>query len=142
MKTTTQNFFHYLRPHLPQLFIVIIALLITSGSILSFGLALRYIIDSNSSNVGFYNFIPTFIIVCIFAIASFIRSYSIYAICEKVICKLRQDIYAHLIYIPPYHFEIRQTSDIISRLMNDSLIVAESISDTFSFALRNSLTAI
>ena len=142
MKTTTQYFSYYLKPYILQLFIVIVALLITAGSILSFGLVLRHIIDSSSNNVSFYNFIPAVAIVCIFSIASFIRSYSIYAICEKVICKVRQDAYKHLINIPPYHFEIRQTSDIISRLMNDSLIVAESISDTFSFALRNTITAI
>jgi ATP-binding cassette subfamily B protein len=138
-----QRFYSYLKPHLSQLAIVIIALIITSSSILSFGLVLRHVVDSSAEGqFSVYSFIPAFGITLIFAVASFIRAFSIYAICEKVICKIRQDAYIHLNYISPYHFEIQKTSDIISRLTNDSLIVATAISDTFSFALRNGLTAI
>jgi ATP-binding cassette subfamily B protein len=137
-----RKFYNYLKPHLSQLLIVILALVITSSSILSFGLALRYVIDANDGKFSFYSFIPIFGIILVFSIASFVRSYSIYAICEKLICKVRQDAYIHLNYISPYHFEIQKTSDIISRLTNDALIVAGAISDTFSFALRNGLTAI
>jgi ATP-binding cassette subfamily B protein len=137
-----RKFYNYLKPHLSQLLIVILALITTSSSILSFGLALRYVIDSNDGKFSFYSFTPIFGIILVFSVASFIRSYSIYAICEKLICKVRQDAYIHLNYISPYHFEIQKTSDIISRLTNDALIVAGAISDTFSFALRNGLTAI
>jgi ATP-binding cassette subfamily B protein len=138
-----RRFYSYLKPHLGQLAIVIIALLVTSSSILSFGLVLRHVIDTSAG--GYFSissFIPILGIIFIFATASFIRAYSIYAICEKIICKIRQDAYIHLNYISPFHFEIQKTSDIISRLTNDSLVVATAISDTFSFALRNGLTAI
>ena len=141
-KNIYTKFYNYLRPHLVQLSVVIVALIITSSSILSFGIALRYVIDSNNGKFDFYSFMPIFGIILVFSFASFIRSYSIYAICEKLICKVRQDAYIHLNYTSPYHFEIQKTSDIISRLTNDALIVTTAISDTFSFALRNGLTAI
>ena len=141
MTSTSARFYSYLKHHLLQLTIVLVALLITSSSILSFGFALQHLIDANQFS-NFQNFLLIFSIIVIFVLASFIRSYSIYAICEKVVYAIRKDAYRHLSYIAPYHFEIQKTSDIISRLTNDALIVSGAISDSFSFALRNAITAI
>ena len=138
--------YNYAKHYKLQLFMVLGALIFSSSTILILGRVIGYIIDFGitQGNGAYLNrlILSIFIIVIIFGIASFIRSYSIYAVCEKIINNVRQDVYNHMINVNASFFETHKTSDIISRLTNDANLITNIISDTLSFALRNSIMTI
>lgn len=129
-------------PYWKQIILVILALIVTSSSLLSLGWLLMKVIDQANLDSLTYWLIKLFVISLLFSCASFIRSYSIYAVCEKIVFDIRNAAYQSLLYKETSFFEVNKTSDIISRLTSDSLLIANIISDTLSFALRNSLLAI
>jgi ATP-binding cassette subfamily B protein len=107
-------------------------------------MALRMLVDQGINNTQELHRITTY---CLFigigiSIASFLRSYNINSLCEKVVSDIRVKAYSSIIYKMPAYFEIRKTSDLISRLTNDTLLISNIIADVFSFAIRNFLMAV
>ena len=133
----------YLLPYKKDVILALIALGITSLTILFFGKAVKYIID-----VGFVErnqkllnlIILAFVIaVLIMAVAGFYRSFLINSVSEKMIGDLRKKIYDHLIRVSAEFFESTKTGDVISRLSVDSVAVVNLVSNTLPFLIRNSL---
>lgn len=138
--------FRFLKPYKLNLFFVFIALSFSALSMLAIGLAIRFLIDNGfaQSDAHLLNqaVIMVLLIITILSVASFFRSYFIESICEKVITDIRRVVYKKLLYVSPSFYELQKTSDIVSRLTNDTALIHSVIANLFSFFLRNMIMAI
>ncbi len=136
----------FLKPYKLNLFFVFIALSFSALSMLAIGLAIRFLIDNGfaQSDAHLLNLavIMVLFIIAILSVASFFRSYLIESICEKVITDIRRAVYKNLIYVSPGFYELQKTSDVVSRLTNDTTLIHSVIANLFSFFLRNMIMAI
>ena len=71
------------------------------------------------------------------AIAGYFRSFLINSVAQKIVFKIRKQIYYHIINISPEFFEDNKIGDIISRMTNDINLLYNIISNVISFFIRN-----
>jgi len=133
----------YFRPYKKEIFFALLALLTTTLMVLFFGKSLKYLIDLGfvSKDSFWLNFtlLIFFVAVAVMAIAGYYRSSIVNSVCEKVVCDLRKQIYAHVISVSAEFFEITKAGDVISRLTLDTLNLYNFVSNSISFCLRNLL---
>ena len=136
----------YLRPYRWQVAGTLVALVLAAGSVLVFGVGLRYLIDG-----GFGAGRPAaldhalraaLIVVVVLAAATFARSYLVSWLGERVVADLRRQVYDHVLGLSPGFFEVTRTGEVISRLGADTSVIQAVISATLSQALRNLLLLI
>ncbi len=139
-----RQFASFLAPYKHKIFLILLSLSLISILILSFGAALRVLVDQGiKSSDSLYKITIYCLLIGIgIGVASFLRSYNLNSLCEQVINDIRLRAYSIIIFQPPAYFEVRKTSDLISRLTNDTLLVSNIIADVFSFTIRNSFMAI
>jgi ATP-binding cassette subfamily B protein len=133
----------YIKPHIPRVLLIILALIIVAGSILYLGQGIKYTIDfglgaRNTQNLNHF-FMTLIILIIVLSIASYLRSSNVNLLCEKIELEIKKDAYKNMIGLSPEFYESYKTSDIISRLTNDLTVVNSIVSTTLSFALRNSI---
>lgn len=133
----------FFKPYKRDVFFSLLALLITSFTVLFFGKAIKYLIDFGfaQKNELFLNWILVAVIAAtvIMAIAGYYRSSLINKTAEKLVADLRRKTYDHVIRLSAEFFELTKTGDVISRLTSDTLVLYNVISNTISFFLRNFL---
>lgn len=133
----------YLRNHKTNLIIVFLSLLIVAISLLGMGTVFRYLIDHGlvENQLSSINHSIFFIslLIAIFALGSFFRSYSINLVTEKIISQIRSDSYKKLLHLEISAFEELKIGDIISRLSSDLESVGTLITNFLSFFIRNSI---
>ncbi|MBA2628460.1 MAG: ATP-binding cassette domain-containing protein [Rickettsiaceae bacterium] len=133
----------YLVGHIKSLLVVLISLLSVSASLLLIGFVFRRLIDNglNSGQIGVvHNSIYLIcVLICIFAVGSFFRSYYINLITLKVISKLKSDTFKNLLKVDLTKFEDLKIGDIISRLGSDIEMIGNLIINFLSFFIRNSI---
>jgi ATP-binding cassette, subfamily B, bacterial len=133
--------FKYVQKHLKNLVVVFIALLSVSVSLLVIGTVFRKLIDNGVSpdRISEINKAIFFIgiLVIIFAIGSFFRSYFINVITLKVVSELKADTYSELLKMDITRYENLKIGDIVSRLSSDIEIVGGLITNFLSFFVRN-----
>ena len=129
----------YLKNYKFKLSLVFVALLISAGSVLSVGIAVRYFVNEGVVNGADINKMSASFagILLILASASATRSYFITEICEKVSVDVKRDIYQKLLHASVSYFEYHNVADIVSRLTNDTQFIQNVITSVFSFFLRN-----
>ena len=133
----------FLKPFKSQIFLALIALLVTALMVLLFGKIIKYLIDYGFAK-GNGEFITIALIgfvlsVITMSVAGYYRSSLVNTIAEKVIAQIRKKTYAHVIKVSPEFFEANKTGDVISRLTVDTTLLYTIISNTASFLLRNSI---
>ncbi len=133
----------YLSQHFYLLILVFISLLAVSASLLLLGVFFREFIDFGLST-GKINHINSVIkniclLIAIFAISSFCRSYFINLIALKVISKIKLDTYSNLLKIDYAKFESLKLGDVLSRLGTDLEQIKNLITNFLSFFIRNSV---
>lgn len=123
--------------------VAMIAIATVSLSILSLGVALKALIDHgiNNRDPSELNHAVMYLmsIIIIFGTASFVRSFFINNISEKVVNDLRIKLYSHLLSLQYAEFEKLSTSGIVTRLSSDIELVSRIIVDVLSFCVRNAL---
>jgi ATP-binding cassette, subfamily B, bacterial MsbA len=112
-----------LRPHVGALAAVAALLLLTSGIFLAFPRIVGHLLDAafvagdrallDRVAIGL---LALFVLQ---AIAQFGQTYLISAVGERVIGKLRIDLFSHLVTLPPSFFAERRTGELMSRLTVD-----------------------
>lgn len=131
----------YVAKHIKSLCVVFIALFSVSASLLSIGIVFRKLVDNGVSPdriAEIHNSIFLIsILIGIFAIGSFFRSYFINVIALKVISKLKSDTYKALLKINIARYEDLKIGDIISRLGSDIESIGNLIINFLSFFVRN-----
>ncbi|PCJ27160.1 MAG: ATP-binding protein [Rickettsiales bacterium] len=120
-----------------------VSLSIVAASLLSIGYVFRQLIDHGISNNqldeihgAIYWII---LLIAVFSIGSFFRSYFINLITVKVISKLKTDTHSNLLKIDLVAFEDLKVGDIISRLGSDIELIGGLIINFLSFFIRNSI---
>jgi ATP-binding cassette subfamily B protein len=133
----------FLKPYKGQVFLALLALIITALMVLFFGKAIKYLVDfafaTQDAKMLNLTLLAFLFAVLVMAIAGYYRSSLVNAVAEKVIADLRKKTYDHIIRVSAEFFEITKTGDVISRLTVDTVILYNAISANISFFLRNSL---
>ncbi|MEO1091294.1 MAG: ABC transporter transmembrane domain-containing protein [Pseudomonadota bacterium] len=131
----------YVRPHGWWATAAVVGLIFAALSVLSLGIGLRHLIDG-----GFADGQPealdhalnaVWVVILVLAVATFMRSYFVTLLGERVVTDLRRDVFAHVIKLSPGFFEVTRTGEVISRLTTDTSVIQTVISASVTQALRN-----
>jgi subfamily B ATP-binding cassette protein MsbA len=112
-----------LKPYKTALAFGALALLVSSAIGLAFPLVVRELLDAAfvKSDSGLLNELAL-VLVAIFAVQgalSFVQVWLITSVAEKVIAKLRSQLFAHLVRLSPGFFADQRTGELTSRLSTD-----------------------
>lgn len=131
----------FIRPYRLQIFFASIALLFTSGVMLSMGKGLQFLIDggiASGSEAALTQAVLVFVgLIALLSIGSFCRFYLVSWIGERVVADIRSAVFGHLIQMHPGYFESNQASEIQSRITADTTLLQSVIGSSVSIALRN-----
>ena len=112
-----------MRPYRMQIALASVALLVSAGITLAFPLVVRYLLDAAfvRANAPALNRIAL-ILVGLFAaqgLLNFGQVWVLTAAAERIIAKLRDDLFAHLVRLSPGFFTERRSGELTSRLATD-----------------------
>ncbi|WP_375319317.1 ABC transporter ATP-binding protein [Candidatus Tisiphia endosymbiont of Oplodontha viridula] len=145
-KTVPCRFINYLKFYKLDLAIVMLALLCVSISLLAIGGAFRQLIDSGLKEDYLQSIDQSIsyisVLILVFSLGSFFRSYFINNIAEKIVSTIRQEAYSNIINFDIACFEELKIGDIISRLNVDIELISKLIVNFLSFFVRNSIMLI
>jgi len=133
----------YVIQHTRSLIIVLVALLSVALSLLAIGFVFRKLVDhglggDQISEIHSSIYLIS-LLIGIFSVGSFFRSYFINVITVKVISKLKSETYSNLLKVGLVQFEDLKVGDIISRLGLDIETIGSLIINFLSFFIRNSI---
>ncbi|GAU36046.1 hypothetical protein TSUD_208160 [Trifolium subterraneum] len=81
------------------------------------------------------------IIVVLGSICSALRAWLFYSASERVVARLRKDLFSHLVNQEIAFFDVTRTGELLSRLSEDTQIIKNAATTNLSEALRNLSTA-
>ena len=131
----------FIKPYKIQVAGMILALCISSASVLIMSQGLRHFIDkglaSNDLLMLDYSVLYLIALVAILAVSTAARIFFVTTIGEKVVADLRKAIHFHLLTLSPSFFETRKPGEILSRLTNDITTLHGIVGGGISVAMRN-----
>lgn len=119
-----------------------VALVVSAGSVLAIGQAIRRVVDSGFAGHGQYvdqYFLALLGVVAVLAAATFGRYYLVTWLGERVIADLRRAVYDRVLELSPTFFESMRIGEILSRLTADATLIQTVVGSSASVALRNIL---
>ena len=131
------------RPHASRLALALVCLVASTGIALAFPQIVRHLLDAAfiSANSTLLNRIALGLLG-LFAIQAglnFVQVYLLTAISERVVARLREDLFAHLVHLSPGFFTERRTGELTSRLTNDTTVLQTVLSYNLSEFSRQML---
>jgi len=133
----------FLWPYRARMAVAGVALVVAAGCVLVLGQGLKRVIDAGFSGNDAASLdtalFALLAIVCVLALATYTRFYSVSWIGERVSADIRRAVFGHLLNQSPGFFETMRTGEAISRLTNDTSLLEVVIGSSASFALRNTL---
>lgn len=139
MRSNIKQLFYYIKPSLYYFTIAFIAVLFSALTILLFGRGLSNIIDSGAEHNFTTKLVVAILIVLGISFTAFIRLYFIGVGSEKVIARIRYDLYSSIIDLQPSFFENTGVQDVISALITDTSALQSIINSSLLTILRNSV---
>lgn len=145
--------FSLAKPEAGKLVIATVALLIAATSstlVQKFG---GKIIDIVSGDIGTpeekdaaleavkNTILEIFLIVVIGSVCSALRAWLFYSASERVVARLRKNLFSHLVNQEIAFFDVTRTGELLSRLSEDTQIIKNAATTNLSEALRNLSTA-
>jgi subfamily B ATP-binding cassette protein MsbA len=131
------------RPHASRLAVALICLVLSAGVALAFPIIVRNLLDAAfiSANSSLLNRIALglLLLFAIQALLNFVQVYLLTATSERVIARLREDLFAHLVNLSPGFFTERRTGELTSRLSNDTTVLQTVLSYNLSEFARQTL---
>jgi ATP-binding cassette, subfamily B, bacterial MsbA len=131
------------RPYWWQFVIIVLATFLGSLLTVSYPALLGQIIDSAvSKNEGALHTI-VFLLVALAAaqaFISFLQSYWMTSIGEKIVINLRTRLFSHLQQLPLSFFQDNRTGELLSRLTNDVTLVREAVTINLITLVRSVIT--
>ena len=121
--------------------LAVLALLISSAGTLAVPFALRRMIDygfsqSSGGAIDAY-FLAVAAAVLTIALAAAARYYLITTLGERIVAKLRADVFAHLTELDAAFYDGARTGELMSRLTADTTQIKAAFASSASVALRN-----
>lgn len=136
-QSNIKQLFHYIKPNLFYFITAFVAVLFSSLTILLFGSGLRNIIDSGGGHNFTNELLIAILIVLAMSLTAFIRLYFIGVGSERVIAKIRHDLYGSVTDLQPSFFETTGVQDVISVLITDTSMLQSIINSSLLTILRN-----
>jgi subfamily B ATP-binding cassette protein MsbA len=135
--------FPRVRPYLGRIIIATICLLLASAAGLAFPAIVAVLLDTafQHGNSRLLNEI-TLGLLLLFAVQAALNMVQVYvltATAERVIAKLRTDLFAHLVHLSPGFFTDRRTGELTSRLSSDTSVLQTVLSTNLSEFTRQSI---
>ena len=124
-----------------------IALVVTAAATLAIPAGFRLVIDEgfaqggNPSDIARW-FQYLLLIVCVLAIGTAVRFYTVSWLGERVVADIRLAVQENLLRLSPGFFEENSPREISSRMTSDTAIIEQVVGTTVSVALRNTILAI
>ena len=140
-KTLLKHIFTSLFNYRFRLLLALMSLLIVVACILALGLQIQNFID-NKIISGENFFIVITIIILLFGIASFTRSYIINSTAEFAATDIKNIAFSNLLDSSSENIDKYEYSDLATRINSDSEAITRIIIDITSFYVRNFLTTI
>ncbi|WP_264337849.1 ABC transporter ATP-binding protein [Wolbachia endosymbiont (group B) of Dolichovespula media] len=137
MRSNIKQLFYYIKPSLHYFSIAFIAVLFSALTILLFGRGLSNIIDSGAEHNFTTKLVVSILIVLGISFTAFIRLYFIGIGSEKVIARIRYDLYSSITDLQPSFFENTGVQDVISALITDTSALQSIINSSLLTILRN-----
>lgn len=137
MRSNIRQLFYYIKPNLSYFIIAFIAVLFSALTILLFGRGLSNIIDSGTEHDFTTKLLVAILIVLAISLTAFTRLYFIGIGSEKVIARIRYDLYSSITDLQPSFFENTGVQDVISALITDTSVLQSIINSSLLTILRN-----
>ncbi len=137
MRSNIRQLFCYIKPNLHYFIVAFIAVLFSALTILLFGRGLSSIINSGAEHDFTTKLVVTIFIVLAVSLTAFIRLYFIGIGSEKVIARMRYDLYSNITDLQPSFFENTGVQDVISALITDTSVFQSIINSSLLTILRN-----
>ncbi|WP_264702638.1 ABC transporter ATP-binding protein [Wolbachia endosymbiont (group A) of Volucella inflata] len=137
MRSNIRQLFYYIKPNLSYFIIAFIAVLFSALTILLFGRGLNDIIDSGTEHDFTTKLLVAILIVLAISLTAFTRLYFIGIGSEKVIARIRYDLYSSITNLQPSFFENTGVQDVISALVTDTSVLQSIINSSLLTILRN-----
>ncbi|WP_410542726.1 ABC transporter ATP-binding protein [Wolbachia endosymbiont of Tetranychus urticae] len=137
MQSNIKQLFYYIKPSLHYFTVAFIAVLFSALTILLFGRGLSNIIDSGAEHNFTTNLLVAILIVLGISLTAFIRLYFIGIGSEKVIARIRYDLYSSITDLQPSFFENTGVQYVISALITDTSALQSIINSSLLTILRN-----
>jgi len=136
----------FLKPYKLVVFGALVALVVAVAAVLTFGPALRNMVDYGFSAEGLESinsqFFSLFIVVMVLALATAVRFAFVSWLGERVVADMRARVYNHVISLSPAFFEENRSGEIASRLTADTTLIQSVVGSSASIALRSTFTAV
>ncbi len=133
----------YIKPYRMQFFGALVALIVSSSSVLCLGTAIRYLVDQGlgkgDPHLLDHAFTMLIGVIVVLAASTFARFFLISYIGERVVADIRNDVYRRLIHMHIGFFEVTRIGELVSRLITDTTLLQTVIGSTVSVAARNLL---
>src|SRR5450759_1954105 len=138
--------FGYLKPYRGRMGLAILALLLSSGFGLAFPLVIVRLLDSVTkvNNFGPLNMLAGILVVIFLlqAAFSFIQSYLLTYIGERIVYDLRTSLYQHLHQLSLDFYALRRVGDLVSRLSSDVTQMRTMLTSNLTTLLSQVLTLV
>ncbi len=134
----------YIRPYRIWLIIAMAALVVSSATILTIPLGLRYVVNhlqGQGAEVLLDNgLLALLAIVAILSVSTFSRIYFMTWAGERVVADIRRDVYSHTLGLSSEYHEKSRVGDILSRLTSDIAVIQLVIGSSTAIAFRHMMT--
>jgi len=129
----------FIRPYKKIAIIAFIALITTSLSFLLFGQGIKLFVNEGIYTLNSTQLILIALVLASFIIGTFLRSYCVSWIGERVSNDVRLAVFDHLLTLHPHYFEINRSGEINARLTTDTTLLQSIFGFSISMALSNVL---
>lgn len=135
-----------IRPYTGSLAVAAVCLVISSAISLAFPQVVRYLLDAafmqHSSRRLDQIAIALLVLFAIQAVLNFAQVYLLSATGERVIARIREDLFAHLVRLSPGFYTERRTGELVSRLSADTAVLQSVLNNQVAEFARQVLTLI
>lgn len=135
--------FPRVKPYLGRIAIATVCLLAASAAGLAFPAIVAVLLDTafQHGNSRLLNEITLglLLLFAVQAVLNMVQVYLLTATAERVIAKLRTDLFAHLVHLSPGFFTDRRTGELTSRLSSDTSVLQTVLSTNLSEFTRQSI---
>ncbi len=138
--------FRLARPELGTLLWGVFFLVISSAAGLAYPQAIRALVDDALSQKSIQSVDRVALIMAVVLVvqglATALRYVLFTTVGERVVTRLRSQLYAALLRQEVAYFDVRRTGELTSRLASDTTVIQNAVSVNISMALRSAATAI
>ncbi len=145
-KVVAKRLFNYLKPYIGRLLFSFLCMIIVGGLSALAAYLIKPALDDIfiSKNKHMLILLPFAIIGTYFfkGLFTYLQGYQTHYISEKILFNIRNQLFSHILYLPTKFFDKYHSGELMSRLLNDTEQVQNSIANVIPNAIREVFTII